>query len=164
MQGKVRARASPLDAPRIRAGAGRAAHVVREARGAVETPLASPAQGIGLEVFRKVELRALAWVRRMGKLRHGAAFPRPGPGVALSSPAPAHRYEAKDPSGKGTGEKDMYLGGLNPSSSPGICRGGQPTRSPRSAGAQPAPCPGAACCKPAPAPGRGRWWREEDLR
>lgn len=43
---------SPLDATRIRAGLERAPHVVWEARGGVETPFASAAQGIGLKVFQ----------------------------------------------------------------------------------------------------------------
>lgn len=47
-------KSSPLDATRIRAGLERAPHVMREARGGVETPFASAARGIGLGVFQKV--------------------------------------------------------------------------------------------------------------
>lgn len=110
----------------------------------LETPLASPGRGIGPEAFRKVSEEHWPGVCRMGKLRHGAAFPRLGPGgVARPSSAPVHRYEGKHPSGKKAGEKDTYLGGLKSSSGfPGICPGGQPTGSPRPAAARPALSPG----------------------
>lgn len=73
----------------------------------------------------------------------------------LAGPCPSLRSEVKDPSGKRAGEKVIYLGAMNPSSSPGICPGEQP------AGPHALPLPSPPCLPGQPAANRPQSPAEE---